>query len=117
MIGLLPAAGRGVRAYPYTEQIPKAMLEVEALAAARGVDLARDAVDKTLHVVDGLAAELTSSMQRDIMEGRPSELEAVNGAVVRLGREMDVATPVNRFIYAALAPMEAKARKAVLDAS
>jgi 2-dehydropantoate 2-reductase len=48
--------------------------------------------------------------KRDIMEGRPSELEALNGAVVRFGREAGVVTPVNRFINATLAPMEAKAR-------
>jgi 2-dehydropantoate 2-reductase len=88
-----------------------AMYEVEALAAARGVALAGDAIDKTLEFVDGLPEDVTSSMQRDIMEGRPSELEALNGAVVRLGREAGVPTPVNGFIYAALAPMEARARR------
>jgi 2-dehydropantoate 2-reductase len=49
-------------------------------------------------------------MQRDIMEGRPSELEAQNGAVVRLGEAAGVQTPVNRFFYAALLPQEKKAR-------
>ena len=39
-----------------------------------------------------------------------SELEALNGAVVRLGRETGVATPVHGFIYAALTPMEARVR-------
>ena len=50
-------------------------------------------------------------MQRDVMAGRPSELEAQTGAVVRLGRELGVATPVNDFLYAALAPQEARARE------
>ena len=94
---------------PYS-MLRKAMEEVEALASARGVLLADDAVEKTLDFVDALPAEMTSSMQRDIMEGRPSELEALNGAVVRLGRETSVATPVHGFIYAALAPMEARVR-------
>jgi len=58
---------------------------------------------------------MTSSMQRDIMEGRPSELEALNGAVVRLGRQTGVPTPVNGFIYAALTPMEARARRSAAD--
>ena len=89
-----------------------AMEEGEALAAARGVTLADDAVDKTLDFVDGLPAEMTSSMQRDIMEGRPSELDSLNGAVIRYGRVAGVATPVHRCIYAALAPMEAAARRA-----
>jgi 2-dehydropantoate 2-reductase len=55
-------------------------------------------------------AETTASMQRDIMEGRPSELDALNGAVVRMGKELGVDTPVNRFILAGLVPMERLAR-------
>jgi 2-dehydropantoate 2-reductase len=49
-------------------------------------------------------------MQRDIMEGRPSELEAQNGAVVRLGKAAGVPTPVAAFVYAALLPQERAAR-------
>jgi 2-dehydropantoate 2-reductase len=49
-------------------------------------------------------------MQRDIMDGRPSELEAQNGAVVRMGREAGVPTPVHAFIFASLLPMERRAR-------
>jgi 2-dehydropantoate 2-reductase len=49
-------------------------------------------------------------MQRDVLEGRPSELEAQNGAVVRLGEAAGVETPLNRFIYASLLPQERKAR-------
>jgi len=49
-------------------------------------------------------------MQKDIMEGRPSELEAQTGALVRMGRALDVSTPTHEFIYASLLPMELKAR-------
>jgi 2-dehydropantoate 2-reductase len=49
-------------------------------------------------------------MQRDIAEGRPSELDAQIGAVVRFGKEVDVATPLNNFIYATLLPAELRAR-------
>lgn len=49
-------------------------------------------------------------MQRDIMEGRPSELEAQNGAVLRLGREVNVETPIHSFLYHCLLPAELKAR-------
>jgi len=106
-----------LRSSPETySMLRKAMEEVEALASARGVLLADDAIDKTLKFVDGLPAEMTSSMQRDIMEGRPSELEALNGAVVRLGLEAGVATPVHGFIYASLAPMEARARRKAVNA-
>ena len=49
-------------------------------------------------------------MMKDIMDGRPSELEAIIGVVVRLGLEMEVDTPVNTFIYNCLLPQELKAR-------
>ena len=49
-------------------------------------------------------------MQRDILNGLPSELEAQTGAAVRLGQAVSVATPVNRFIYDSLILQEMHAR-------
>ena len=49
-------------------------------------------------------------MQRDVMEGRPSELEAWNGAVCRFGARAGVDTPVHSFTYHTLPPMERRAR-------
>ena len=101
-----------LRGVPETRGLLEAaMREVEAVARARGVALAGDVVARSLGFVDGLAAGATTSMQRDLMEGRPSELEAQTGAVVRLGREAGVPTPVNAFLYAALKPQEMQARE------
>jgi 2-dehydropantoate 2-reductase len=68
-------------------------------------------VARTLGFIDGLPADATASMQRDLVEGRPSELEAQTGAVVRLGLETGVATPVSATLYAALLPGERSARE------
>jgi 2-dehydropantoate 2-reductase len=87
-----------------------AIEEVTAVARARGVGVAADIVERTLAFIDSMGPAVTASMQRDIMDGRPSELEAQNGAVVRLGAQAGVATPVNAFLYAALLPQEMKAR-------
>lgn len=101
-----------IRSTPETRDLVlRAMIEVAALAEARGVALPQDAVEKTMAFVDGMPAEATSSMQRDIMQGRPSELEAVNGAVVHLGRASGVSTPVNSFVYSSLLPLEELARQ------
>jgi len=89
-----------------------AMRETMAVAGARGVAVAPDLLDRTLAFVDSLPAGTTSSMQRDVMAGRPSELDAQCGAVVRLGREAGVPTPVNDFLYAVLLPQERAARLA-----
>ena len=61
-------------------------------------------------IADSLPSDGTASMQRDIAAGKPSELEAWNGAVVRLGRKAGISTPVNDFIYKALLPLEMRAR-------
>jgi 2-dehydropantoate 2-reductase len=60
--------------------------------------------------VDNLPPGGTTSLQRDIMEGKPSELSAWNGAVVRLGQEVGVITPLHTFIYNSLLPLELRAR-------
>lgn len=49
-------------------------------------------------------------MQRDIADGRPSELEYQTGAVVRLGRDKGIETPLSRFIYHCLLPLARRAR-------
>jgi 2-dehydropantoate 2-reductase len=61
-------------------------------------------------LLDSLAPSATTSLQRDISAGKPSELEAWNGAVVRLGREANVPTPLHDFIYHSLLPLELRAR-------
>ena len=63
-----------------------------------------------MNMYDSLPPDITSSMQRDIAEGRPSELDAQIGAVVRFGKEADVATPLLKFIYDTLLPTELRAR-------
>ena len=95
---------------PKTRQMLKeVMQEVFSVAQARDIALPKDVVYKTLAFMDSLPPNGTASMQRDIMEGRPSELEAQNGAVVRLGQAVGVATPLNTFIYHSLLPIELKA--------
>jgi 2-dehydropantoate 2-reductase len=84
--------------------LTEAMSEVAAVARARGVSLDDDIITKTLAFIDGTAEDLKPSMQRDLEAGRVSELESMIGVVVRLGRELDVPTPVMRFAYAMLEP-------------
>ncbi len=91
------------------------MREIVAVAQARGVALGEEAVTAALAQLDALPYETTASMQRDIMAGRPSELEAQNGAVARLGAAAGVPTPLHTFIYATLLPQEQMARNRCLD--
>jgi 2-dehydropantoate 2-reductase len=45
--------------------------------------------------------------------GRPSELDAQNGAVVRLAHEVGIDTPINRFMLYGLRSLELRARGAL----
>jgi 2-dehydropantoate 2-reductase len=85
--------------------------EIVAVANAKGIKLTNNDVEMVLKIVDGLDYNTTASMQRDIMEGRPSELENFNGYIVKMGKQLHVITPVNTFTYHCLLPMEKKARK------
>jgi 2-dehydropantoate 2-reductase len=100
-----------IRDQPGTRQmLEQTMGEIYNVGRAHNIDLSKDIIGKTMDFVDSLLPEGTASMQRDIMNGRPSELEAQNGAVVRMGKQVGVETPVNTFIYNSLLPMEMHAR-------
>jgi 2-dehydropantoate 2-reductase len=90
-----------------------ALREVVAVGRARGVRLADEQVAATLAAYDSPPPQTLASMQRDVLSGRPSELEAQCGAVVRLGRAAGVPTPTHAFFYHTLLPQETAARAAV----
>ena len=84
--------------------------EMVTVANAKGIGLTAQDVEKTLKVIDSLDYNTTASMQRDVMEGKPSELENFNGYIVAQGKLLNVETPTNSFIYNCLMPQEEKAR-------
>ena len=86
------------------DMVLAAMREVEAVGRARGVNLDLDVVDKTMEYMETSAKDLRASMHTDLELGRPLELEALNGAVVRMGRHEGVPTPVNSSLYSVLVP-------------
>jgi 2-dehydropantoate 2-reductase len=100
------------RAVPETRTMLVALMrEVEAVGRAHGVGLDRDVLDQALAFMDAAEPGIKTSMQRDVEAERPSELEALVGAVRRRGLEREVPTPTADFIYAALLPRQLKALK------
>jgi len=85
--------------------------EIVTIANAKGIGLKNSNIDMILKVIDNLDPNTTASMQRDIMEGRPSELENFNGYIVKEGKRLHISTPINTFTYYCLLPQEKKARK------
>lgn len=100
------------RKLPQTRKLlESAMQEIRELARVRQIHLDDDIVERTMAFIDQMSAAVMPSMQRDIIEGRRSELEAQSGAVVRMALEEGISTPTHAFIYAALLPQELEARQ------
>lgn len=89
--------------------LTRAVDEAVAVARARHIDLAYERQLKRVRDVCVRTVENRSSMLQDILRGRPTEIEVINGAVVALGREAGVATPVNLLLTQLIQALEATA--------
>ncbi|WBL22695.1 ketopantoate reductase family protein [Zunongwangia sp. HRR-M8] len=90
--------------------LKKTGLEIQAIAQAKGVNFDDEDIAQLFQFIGKQGESATASTQRDIMAGRPSELENFNGYIVKQGKKLGIETPVNEFIYRALLPMEKEAR-------
>ena len=81
-----------------------ACLETMAVAHARGISLPPRVLDEIVTMIQGLPPQAKSSMLEDLERGKPLELPWLSGAVVRIGRELEVETPIHRFIATVLKP-------------
>ena len=80
----------------------KVMGETFAVARARGIDLEDGIVESTLDEFRDVGDDPVSSMFTDLRKGGRLEIEVLNGAVSRMGKEAGVPTPGNDFITACL---------------
>jgi 2-dehydropantoate 2-reductase len=76
-----------------------------AVAAARGIHLPDGAADTILAYAKNMNSEFNSSMARDVEAGKPLEIEAITGAVIRHGAEVGVPTPANQAMLDVLLPL------------
>ena len=67
--------------------------EITALSHAMGLEFEEDLVERYLKILASLSPEATTSMQRDVMEGKRSEMDGLVYEVVRMGREYKVSMP------------------------
>lgn len=68
--------------------------EIAALAEAMGVPFERDMVEVNLKILSTLASETTTSMQRDVMDGKSSEIDGLVYEVVCMGERYHVPVPM-----------------------
>ena len=67
--------------------------EIVALSHAMGIEFAEDLVERNLKILAALSPEATTSMQRDVMEEKRSEMDGLVYEVVRMGDEYKVDMP------------------------
>ena len=92
-----------VLADPDTRVMFRAILdEVVAVGRASGVALAPDFAEDRFNYADTVPYDMKASMLHDLERGNRLELDWLAGRVVELGRKLNVATPANSAVYAAL---------------
>ncbi len=101
-----------MRSVPETRELIEGAIE-ECLAVGRalGAPLMEDSLEWAMTSLDNFPATGRASLAKDFQDGNPVELEGLTGAVVRLGRQAGVPTPLNRAIYAILKPWELRLRQ------
>jgi 2-dehydropantoate 2-reductase len=73
--------------------------ETAAVAETLGVALPFSGPERAAEEVARRTAENTSSMLQDVLRGAPTEIDAINGAVIHWGEKKNVPTPVNRVMW------------------
>jgi 2-dehydropantoate 2-reductase len=97
-------AGPGIR-----EVMRDVVEETLALAKASGVAMAPDMLARTYKIAEAMPTQFSSTAQ-DLARGKPTEIEHLNGFVVRRGAALGVPTPANRALYALVRLIESKPR-------
>jgi 2-dehydropantoate 2-reductase len=104
---------------PYGEMVPSVGVEdvmrdvvdeCLAVAAAERIDVPGD-VDATVRGIVEAIPQQYSSTAQDILRGRPTEIDYLNGHVVRRGRALGIKTPANQALWAMVKLIEAKAER------
>jgi 2-dehydropantoate 2-reductase len=81
--------------------------ETLAVAKASGVAMAPDMLERTYRIAAAMPTQFSSTAQ-DLARGKPTEIEHLNGFVVRRGAALGVPTPANRALYALVRLLESK---------
>jgi len=95
--------GEGVR-----ELMRSVVEETLAVAKASGIRMAPDLLAKTYQIASLMPAQHSSTAQ-DLARGKPTEIDHLNGFVVRRGEALGIATPANRALHALVKLLESKA--------
>jgi 2-dehydropantoate 2-reductase len=91
--------GRLVNAPAIRDVIRDLVEECRSVAAASGIVLPADLLERVLAIADAMPGQVSSTAQ-DLLRHKPSEIDHLNGYIVRKGTELGIPTPVNRALFA-----------------
>lgn len=100
--------GENVRSPGIPEVMRDVVAECLAVAKAEGVTVPGD-IDAAVRQLAQSMPSQSSSTAQDLARGKPTEIDFLNGFVVRRGEARGVATPVNRVLWALVKLVESKA--------
>jgi len=98
--------GRMIRGPGIETTMAEAVAECLAVARADGIDLPADSWKQVRALADAMPTQQSSTAQ-DLARGRRSEIDQLNGYVVRRGAALGVPTPVNRALHGLVRLLEA----------
>ena len=99
--------GRIAQDHGAMETMKRVVIEAVAVGKAAGVELSADTMIAAVQKLGGEAMpEAISSTAQDIARGKPTEIDSLNGFLVRRGAELGVPTPVNQTLYSLVKLLE-----------
>ena len=99
--------GRMIQGPGVREVMREVVDEALAVAKASGVRMAADVLARTYRIADAMPTQHSSTAQ-DLARGKPTEIDHLNGYVLRRGEALGIATPANRTLHALVKLLEAK---------
>lgn len=95
-------AGEGIQ-----DVMRDVVAECQAVARAEGVQVAGDVDGAIRKIFETMPSQFSSTAQ-DLARGKPSEIDYLNGLIVRRGQALGIATPANRVLWALVKLLESK---------
>jgi 2-dehydropantoate 2-reductase len=99
-----------IRGAGVTELMRDVAQEAVAVAEADGVQMFPDMLERVYGIAKAMPTQYSSTAQ-DVARGKPTEIDHLNGHVVRRGEALGVATPANRALWALVKLVETRTRK------
>lgn len=78
------------------------LAEIIDVGKAKGLKFSDNVLQEQLDIIDGYPPSMVASMCGDLRKGYPLEVPWFSGTIARLGKELNIPTPANGFVYAAL---------------